>query len=99
MFAINQRIVCCDDDFSKTPQAFLKYYSAFPRKGSIYRVRDITQGIGGEVACLLHEIHNPPNLKGIENGFNVERFAPLDEEPAEEVAAESANYTLASFTA
>lgn len=94
MFSINQRVVCCNDDFSKVPAAFLKFYSAFPVRNQVYTVRDITQGIGGEVVCLLHQIHNPPNLKGVENGYNVELFAPLDEEPAEAAVEQ----TFASFT-
>lgn len=93
MFAINQRIVCVDADFSKVPHVYRKYYRAFPKQDRIYRVRDITQGIGGEVCCLLHEIHNPKNKKGVENGYNVERFAPLDSDNFEEVATTFASYT------
>lgn len=63
MFNIKQRVICCSDDFSNVPI-----------KDKVYTVRDITQGIGGEVVCLLNEIHNPRNQKGVENGYNVERF-------------------------
>jgi len=45
------------------------------------------------VCCLLHQIHNPPNSKGVENGYNVERFAPLDADTVEEEETTFANYT------
>jgi hypothetical protein len=93
MFSPNQKIVCIDADFSKLPAAYRKFYTGFPKQDRIYTVRDITQGIGGEVCCLLHQIHNPPNSKGVENGYNVERFAPLDTDPMEQV-----EQTLASLS-
>lgn len=93
MYAINQRIVCVDADFTRLPQGYRKYYKAFPKQDKIYTVREITQGIGGEVCCLLHEIHNPTNKKGIENGYNVERFAPLDTEVVTAVETTFASYT------
>jgi hypothetical protein len=93
MFSPNQKVVCVDADFSKLPAAYRKFYVGFPKQDRIYTVRDITQGIGGEVCCLLHEIHNPSNTKGVENGYNVERFAPLDTDPMEQV-----EQTLASLS-
>lgn len=93
MFNINQKVVCVDADFSKVPTAFRKYYSAFPKRDRIYTIRDIVPGMDGEVACHLHEIHNPPNQKGTENGYNVERFVPLDSTPEE-----TEEYTVASLT-
>lgn len=93
MFTTNQRIVCVDADFSKLPAAYRKFYTGFPKQDRIYTVRDITQGIGGEVCCLLHQIHNPPNSKGVENGYNVERFAPLDTDTVEEEETTFASYT------
>lgn len=94
MFLKNQRIVCANADFSNIPTAFRPFYVGFPKKDRIYRVRDITQGIGGEVACLLHEIHNPKNSKGVENGYNVDRFAPLETEEKEKVETTLATLTL-----
>jgi hypothetical protein len=93
MFAPNQKIVCIDADFSKLPAAYRKFYVGFPKQDRIYTVRDITQGIGGEVCCLLHQIHNPTNSKGVENGYNVERFAPLDTDTVVEQATTFASYT------
>lgn len=94
MFSINQRIVCVNADFSRLPAAYRKFYTGFPKQDRIYTVRDITQGIGGEVCCLLHQIHNPLNSKGVENGYNVDRFAPLetDTEEAEETTLASLSY-------
>lgn len=93
MFLPNQKVVCVNDVF-KLPAGFGKYFTAFPVKGRIYTIRDILPGMDGEVACHLHEIHNPPNPKGTENGYNVERFAPLetDTEEEEETTLASLSY-------
>ena len=93
MFSLNQRVVCVNDDF-KLPDGYDRYFSAFPVKDKDYTIRDILPGQGGEVACHLNEIRNPINKGGVENGYSVERFAPLDEEPA----AEAVEQTFASFT-
>jgi len=93
MFSINQRVVCVNDQFA-LPPGYDRYFSAFPVKDKVYTIRDILPGQDGEVACHLNEIRNPINLVGVENGYSVERFAPLEEEPA----AEAVEQTLASLS-
>lgn len=94
MFDINQRVMCINGDFSQLPAGFNRYFSAFPVKGQVYTVRDILPGIGGEVACHLHEIRNLINPKGTENGYNVERFAPVEDMPFAVSFEESTSNTM-----
>jgi hypothetical protein len=81
MFRPGQKVVCVDGRF---PLGIEKFYPQVPKEGSTYTIRDIVPGISfrgehGEVAAYLIEITGPLNSYGIERGFNVERFAPLDE--------------------
>lgn len=85
MFTNGQRVVCCDAEFTEFVKA---RYTALPVKDGIYTVREMMlgcnyKGEAGEVAIYLEELINPGNLKGVEYGFNAERFAPLTEETVE----------------
>lgn len=79
MFDIGQKVVCANDEFHP---AIAQYFPTLPKKGRIYTIRDIVPGLnpsmGHEVACYLEEIQGSVNDHGIERGFNVERFAPLN---------------------
>ncbi|MGA3007310.1 MAG: hypothetical protein ABSE59_05400 [Opitutaceae bacterium] len=87
-----QKVVCINDAFPQFVQAI---YTQLPVKGRVYTVREVFLGRekvvkGGETATvglLLEELHNPPDPfhSGQEElGFASERFAPLEEVPAEE---------------
>ncbi len=81
MFCPGQKVVCIDGRF---PLGIEKFYPQVPKEGNAYTIRDIVPGISfrgehGEVAVYLVEIVGPLNTHGIERGFNVERFAPLNE--------------------
>lgn len=81
MFQRGQSVVCVNGRF---PLGIEKFYSEVPKEGITYTIRDIVPGISfrleeGEIAVYLVEIRGPLNAHGIERGFNVERFAPLDE--------------------
>jgi hypothetical protein len=87
-----QKVVCINDRF---PQFILAIYTQLPVKGKTYTVREVFLGRekvvkGGETATvglLLEELHNPPDpfhAGAEELGFASERFAPLEELPAEE---------------
>ena len=81
MFRPGQKVVCVDGRF---PLGIEKFYPQVPKEGNTYTIRNVVPGISfrgehGEVAAYLVEIAGPLNSHGIERGFNVERFAPLDE--------------------
>ncbi|HZP60466.1 MAG TPA: hypothetical protein VFB27_09105 [Opitutaceae bacterium] len=91
-----QKVICINDAF---PQLVRALYTQLPVKDKIYTVREVYLGRekvvkGGETATvglLLEELHNPadPFHEGKEElGFSSERFAPLEEIPEEEEAAE-----------
>lgn len=95
-----QRVVCINDTFSGFVRSV---YKQLPEKGRTYTIREVFLGRekvvkGGDsatVGLLLEELHNPPDPFHVgkqELGFSSERFAPLEELPAEqaEVAAEAA---------
>ena len=98
MFDLNQKIICVNSTFPSNARLHA-YYKAFPRKGTIYTVRDIipAQGYRGEETCavLLHEIINPANdPKGRgEHGFSCDRFRELT--PAEMAKAEESEEATA----
>lgn len=80
MFIPNQKVVCIDDKF---PLGIEQLYNQLPVKDQIYVIRDVVpgqslQGTEGEVAVYLVGVVNPTNKRGIERGFNAERFAPLN---------------------
>lgn len=97
MFEPGQKVVCVDD--SKFPTDLLgTYYTAFPKKGNVYTVRDIVpghtgKGIHNTVTVLLKEIINYMNPI-LENGYNPARFVPLEEETIEEQAREFAEMEI-----
>jgi hypothetical protein len=87
-----QKVVCINDAF---PQFIHAIYTQLPVKGKTYTVREVYLGRekvvkGGETATvglLLEELNNPPDpfhADAEELGFASERFAPLEELPAEE---------------
>lgn len=93
-----QKVVCINDTFSATIRAL---YQQLPVKDNIYTIREVFLGRekivkGGDsatVGLLLHELKNPrdPFHQGEQElGFSSERFAPLNEVPAEEEVAEEA---------
>ncbi len=87
-----QKVVCINDTF---PDFVHTLYKQLPVKGDTYTIREVFLGRekmvrGGDsatVGLLLEELHNPPDpfYKGEQElGFSSERFAPLEEIPAEE---------------
>jgi hypothetical protein len=87
-----QKVVCINDTFTPLVRSI---YKQLPKKGDTYTIREVFLGRervvkGGDsatVGLLLHELVNPPDPfhKGNEElGFSSERFAPLEEVPAEE---------------
>lgn len=93
-----QKVVCINATFPPVIQAL---YKQLPVKGDVYTIREVFLGRekivrGGDTATvglLLEELKNPPDpfhQGKQELGFSSERFAPLEELPAEEEEAEEA---------
>ena len=93
-----QKVVCINDTFPPIIQAV---YMQLPVKGDVYTIREVFLGRekivrGGDsatVGLLMEELKNPPDpfhQGKQELGFSSERFAPLEELPAEEVEEEEA---------
>jgi hypothetical protein len=93
-----QRVVCINDTFADFVRAI---YAQLPAKGKTYTIREVFLGRekmvkGGDTATvglLLEELKNPPDPFHVgqqELGFSSERFAPLEEVPAEAVREETA---------
>ena len=93
-----QKVVCINDQFSAIVRAI---YKQLPVKGVTYTIREVflgrekvvKAGDSATVGLLLGELVNPPDPlhKGQQElGFNSERFAPLEELPAEAAAEEVA---------
>lgn len=91
-----QKVVCINDSFSEFIRAI---YLQLPVKGKTYVIREVFLGRekivkGGDsatVGILLQELNNPPDpfhAGQQELGFSSERFAPLEEIPAEEAENE-----------
>jgi hypothetical protein len=91
-----QKVVCINDTFTEFVRAI---YKELPVKGRTYTIREVFLGRekivskedSATVGLLLAELHNPPDpfhAGKQELGFSSERFAPLQEVPAEEVEAE-----------
>lgn len=91
-----QKVVCTNDNFTAVIRAI---YKQLPVKGSTYTIREVFLGRekvvkGGDsatVGLLLAELVNPPDpfhAGQQELGFSSERFAPLEEVPAEQVEEE-----------
>lgn len=87
-----QKVVCTNDSFTAVIRAI---YKQLPVKGNTYTIREVFLGRekvvkGGDsatVGLLLVELKNPPDpfhAGQQELGFSSERFAPLEEVPAEE---------------
>ena len=91
-----QKVVCINDSFTALVKAI---YKQLPVKGKTYTIREvflgrekvIKAGDSATVGLLLAELINPPDPlhRGQQElGFNSERFAPLEELPAEESSEE-----------
>ena len=80
MFDIGQKVICVNDSFEKE---ILQSFVAFPIKGRVYTVRDLVPAFDYDMnvtcAILLEELINPPNPKGVENGFSSDRFRTLED--------------------
>ena len=92
-----QKVVCINDTF---PDLIRALYKQLPVKGTTYTIREVFLGRekivkGGDsatVGLLLVELRNGPDpfhAGKQELGFTSERFAPLEELPAEEIAEET----------
>jgi len=90
MFDIGQKVVCVDDKF---PDWVKERFKDFPVEGKVYVVRDIIPGSnygkGETCAVLLVGLTGDINKHGIENGFAVRRFVPLDEYKQKQAASKS----------
>lgn len=80
---VNDRVVCINDKFEPAVAAF---YTALPKKGATYVIRNVCLGVAvngqpGEVCLHLVGLNNPKSKKAPfpERGFSSERFVPLDE--------------------
>ena len=91
-----QKVVSINDQFSEFVRAI---YLQLPVKGKTYTVREVflgrekivKAGDSATVGLLLEELHNPPDpfhAGQQELGFSSERFAPLEEIPAEHAEEE-----------
>lgn len=100
-----QRVICINDSFTQFVRAM---YKQLPVKGKTYTIREVFLGRekivkGGEsatVGLLLEELQNPPDpfhAGQQELGFSSERFAPLEELPAEETADEEVAAAAGTF--
>ena len=86
---VGSKVVCVDDKF---PLGIEKFYSALPKAGVVYVIREMSVGISlqgeeGEVCVLLVGLNNPRSSKQPfpERGFKAERFRPLEELKEENV--------------
>lgn len=97
-----QRVACINDAF---PDMVRALYTQLPVKGRTYTIREVFLGRerivkGGDTATvglLLEELHNPPDpfhAGQQELGFSSERFAPLEEMPAEQAGEEAASASV-----
>lgn len=91
-----QKVVCINDTFSEFIRAI---YRQLPVKGKTYTIREVFLGRerivkGGDsatVGLLLEELKNDPDMFHAgkqELGFSSERFAPMEEVPAEHAEEE-----------
>jgi len=82
MFSVSDHVVCVNGRF---PVGIEKFYTALPREGSTYVIRDIRLGARfngeGDVSLLLVGVVNPraDSKAGHERGFSQDRFKPLEE--------------------
>jgi len=89
-------VVCVDGKF---PLGIEKLYTALPKEGVTYVIRDVQLGVNwkaepGEVCLYLIGLENPKSTTAPypERGFNAERFRPLEDDrlkESEKVEAEA----------
>jgi len=98
-FEVGQKVVCIDDKF---PQWILPLYTALPKEGVVYVIRDVRLGVRpdcrtGDISLLLVGLVNPrsDSRPAHERGFSQERFRHLEEmkSQAAEPQTEGAEYT------
>lgn len=98
LFEVNQKVVCIDDKF---PQWILPLYTALPKEGVVYVIRDVRLGVRpdcrtGDISLLLVGLVNPrsDSRSAHERGFSQERFRHLEEmqSRAVEASGEGAEY-------
>lgn len=86
-----QRVVCINDTFAAPVR---RLYRQLPVRGVTYTIREVflgrervrSAGDSATVGLLLEELVNPEDpfhVGSQELGFSSERFAPLEEQPAE----------------
>ena len=80
---VGDKVVCVDDRFAPEVAAL---YTALPKKGVVYVVRDVRLGIQpdcrtGDVSLLLVGLVNPraESRSALERGFSAARFRRLEE--------------------
>ena len=95
---IGQKVICIDDKF---PPGIATLYTALPKEGITYVIRDIRLGIRtdcktGDVSLLLIGLVNPKadSRAGLERGFSETRFRPLDELKTESSEPKSNKRTI-----
>ena len=90
MFDVGDKVVCINDVF---PDWVVDLYNDLPKKDEVYVVRDIVMGqnydLSMNVTVLLVGILGNINQHGVENGFNPNRFVPLEEFKEERKAEKS----------
>ncbi len=90
---VGSKVVCIDDKF---PLGIEKFYTALPKAGVIYVIREMCVGISlqgeeGEICVLLVGLSNPRSSKAPfpERGFKADRFRPLEDLKEETVREET----------
>lgn len=80
---VGSKVVCIDDSFDP---AVLEFYTALPKKGTVYVVREMRIGVNpqndpGEICIYVIGLNNPRSTVSPfpERGFRQERFRDLDE--------------------
>ena len=83
MFSNGDKVVCINDKFHP---AIAALYTALPKEGNTYVVREVRLGIEpvtmkGDVSILLIGLINPKaeSKAALERGFSADRFRRLDE--------------------
>ena len=79
MFDVGEKVVCVDDKF---PEWVQERYTDLPKLDVVYVIRDVVPAQNYDLtetcAVLLVGIMGDENKFGIENGFNPNRFRPLE---------------------
>ena|ERR1035437_8861247 len=90
-------VVCVDDKF---PLGIAKFYSALPKEGVSYVIRDVRIGINlggeGDISLLLVGLVNPraASRAALERGFRASRFRPIEERHDSQAAVRTQGQTV-----